>query len=97
MHLNVQGGLLYKNNYLEIILQQSNFAIVCLNDHWLYNDGIFIFDSRPYSKLHLAHHYRREAGNDGVSCILLDSSLGYNVREDLCTYNQGFEVLKLSV
>lgn len=67
-------------------MQQSNFAIVYLNEHWLYKDGIFILNSKPYSKLHLAHHYHREVGNDGVSCILLDRSLGYNVREDLCTF-----------
>lgn len=47
MHLNVQGGLLYKNKYQEIILQQSNIAIVCLNEHWLYKDSIFSLNSIP--------------------------------------------------
>lgn len=66
--------------------------IICLNEHWLNKYSIFIVNSIP--NYTLAHHYCREEGNHNGSCILLDSSLEYKVRDDLCTYYNEDRVLK---
>lgn len=47
IHLNIQGGLINKKNYLEIILSDSNISIVCLNEHWLQKDNVYILNSIP--------------------------------------------------
>lgn len=45
-------------------------------------DNIHILNSLP--NYTLAHFYCREGVDQGGSCILLNSALNYNIREDLC-------------
>jgi hypothetical protein len=86
MHLNIEGGLLIKKNDLEIILENSNIPIVCLNEHWLKSENINVLNSIPnYS---IAHSYCREEGSHGGSCILIKDNLEYIVRDDLCILNE---------
>jgi len=86
MHLNIEGGIVSKKNDLEIMLHSSNIKIVCLNEHWLNDDSIFILNSIP--NYNLAHFYCRTASTRGGSCILLQKDLEYKVRDDLCAFNE---------
>lgn len=91
MHLNIQGGFLTKKLDLEIILQDYNIAVVCLNKHWLKYDNVNILNSIP--NYNLASFYLRLEGHGG-SCILLKNDLKYIVRDDLCAFSENsvFEI-----
>lgn len=88
MHFNFQGGILSKKNELEIILNNSNIQVVCLNEHWLPNDKINILNSFPnYS---LASYYCRKVGIHGGSCILLRDNVDFFIRHDICNLGEDF-------
>lgn len=86
MHLNIQGGIVNKKSDLEILLDNSNISIVCLNEHWLNKESIGILNSIPGYKL--ASYFCRDNKIHGGSCILLKNNLDYNVREDLSVFNE---------
>lgn len=86
MHINIQGGLSFKVNDLQLILGDSNIDVVCINEHWLQLDEIFILNTIPGYKL--AASFCREFGlKGGGTCILLKDHLDYKEREDLCMFN----------
>lgn len=70
------------------MIENSNIQIVCLNEHWLGKQNIGLLNSIPNYRL--AHFYCREEGGHGGSCILLNTSLEYKVRDDLCILKEDF-------
>lgn len=97
MHLNIQGGVLKKRNDLELILNDSNILVVCLNEHWLSKNSINLLNS--FQNYKLASFYCRENGSYGGSCILLQDYLNFTVRDDVCKLGEDsvFEISCLEI
>lgn len=81
MHYNIQGGISNKLNDLNIFLDNSSVKIICLNEHWLQTNKLFLFNK--IQNFNLASSYCRLSSRGGGTCILVHSTLNYVVRQDI--------------